>query len=77
MKNDKDKNTKTVEVEAFATERMVLEMDAKHSEPPAELRGMVITELSGGSVSRAASRSRRIDQSYEGRISRDGGLNHF
>jgi hypothetical protein len=54
MKNDKDKNTKTVEVEAFATERMVLEMDAKHSEPPAELGGMVITELSGGSVSRAA-----------------------
>jgi hypothetical protein len=55
MRNDNYENTETAKIEAFAADRMVPEMDAKHSERPAELEGNVVSQLSDVAVSRAAS----------------------
>jgi hypothetical protein len=69
MRNDKDDDTETAKIEAFATNRMVLETDAKQSEWPAELEEIVISaELLGGAVSRAASRSRNVIEATWGEV---------
>jgi hypothetical protein len=68
IRNREDDNRERSECEAFATDRMIPEMDARLSERPAELEGIAISELSGGVVSRAASRSRVIIEAARGEL---------
>jgi hypothetical protein len=65
-RNDEDGAGETSKVDAFATDRMIPEMDAKHSERPAELEGVAISELLGDAVSWAASRSRETIEATRG-----------
>jgi hypothetical protein len=68
MRNGNYENTETAKGEVFAADQVVPKMDAKHSERPFELDGMVITELLGGAVSRAASRSWNMIEATRGAI---------
>ena len=52
----------------FATDRMIPEMDARHSERPAELEDIVISELFSGFMSKTASRSRETNGGTKGNI---------
>lgn len=54
--------------EDFATDRVIPEMDATHSERPAELEDIVLSELLGSFVSRTASQSRSIFRATKGNI---------
>jgi hypothetical protein len=66
MRNNEDNDARASEVEEFAADRMIPEMDARQSERPAELEDIVLSKLLGSLVSRAASRSRRIIEATRG-----------
>jgi hypothetical protein len=66
MRNNEDNDARASEVEEFAADRMIPEMDARQSARPAELEDIVLSKLLGSLVSRAASRSRRIIEATRG-----------